>query len=106
MKSPATTVQGLWAKLLVAIHTNNKLWEEPVVDLDWDKQTVRSLIESLCVVAGIEVPREESAGAAWMESRPIPQLRRAASGDSTTRVASSRLPPPCDLRHSRVAAIV
>lgn len=39
-----------------------------MVDLDWDEQTVRSLIESLGVVAGIEVPREELAGAAWMES--------------------------------------
>ena len=55
------------------------------------KPAILRIIESLCVVAGIEVPREELAGAAWMESRPIPQLRRAASGDSTTRVASSRL---------------
>ena len=39
-----------------------------MVDLDWDEQTVRSLIESLGVVAGIEVPREELAGAAWMKS--------------------------------------
>ena len=30
VKLPATTFEGLRAKLHVAIHTNNKLWEEPM----------------------------------------------------------------------------
>ena len=58
---PATTIEGVRAKLHVVIRANSKLWDASDRDLDWDKQTVRSLMEALCVVAGVEVPREELA---------------------------------------------
>ena len=55
---PASTMEGLRVKLIVAISTNGELWDVPSRDLDWNKLTIRSLLESLCVVTGVEVPSE------------------------------------------------
>jgi hypothetical protein len=62
VKLPAKTIEGVRAKLHVAIRENSKLWETSDCDLDWHEQAVRSLMEALCVVVGGEVPREELTG--------------------------------------------
>lgn len=56
--TPCHTVAGLRAKALVALDISDKLWRETKRDLDWDKEVIRALIESVCVVTGLEIPAE------------------------------------------------
>jgi hypothetical protein len=42
----------------------SQLWDEPMSDLDWDKQLVRELIEGLCAAAAVRLPFDECAHAA------------------------------------------
>jgi predicted ATP-grasp superfamily ATP-dependent carboligase len=58
MNTPAHTLAGLRAKALHAVHACVHLWDEPSVDLDWDKEAARSLIEAACALTGLPVPVE------------------------------------------------
>lgn len=60
MNTPAHTVAGLRAKALIAIEAAGELWETRRIDLDWDKEVIRELIESVCAVAGVPVPVEQT----------------------------------------------
>ena len=58
-KTPATDLEGLKAKTLVAVEERPELWRQTVRDLDWHLQVIRSLIEAACVVTGLPVPQEQ-----------------------------------------------
>jgi hypothetical protein len=60
MAKPGHSLAGLRAKVILAVHVNPDLWDEPFDDLDWDKRTIRSLIEAACSVSGLDVPQEKS----------------------------------------------
>jgi len=62
MRIPARTAAGLRAKTILAMHTCRYLWSEPQDDLDWDQKGMRSLIEAVCTVMGLEVPAEKLEG--------------------------------------------
>jgi hypothetical protein len=53
MATPARSLAGLRAKAILAVRINADLWEEPFDDLDWDKKTIRSLIEAVCKLSGL-----------------------------------------------------
>ena len=38
MEIPAHSIAGLRAKVMVAAHTNDRLWRGPFYELDWDKK--------------------------------------------------------------------
>lgn len=105
VKSPATTVQGLRAKLLVAIHANNKPWEERWLILIG--MSKRFAVSSSPLAWS---PASKCHAKSWRVLRGWSHDRYRDSdvprAGIATRGAISRLPPPCDLRHSRVAAIV
>jgi len=50
--TPAQTVVGLGVKARHAAHVISEYWAEPLEKADWDRRTVRLLIEAVCVVAG------------------------------------------------------
>jgi hypothetical protein len=54
MATPAHTVAGLRAKAMVAIHGAPEFWDKPYDDADWDHLTVRSLIEAVCALTGLD----------------------------------------------------
>lgn len=66
-RTPATSLAGLRVKTAAAIEANDDLWDEPLADLDYDKEAMRSLIEAACTITGIPVPQEE-----WEEIEEAP----------------------------------
>jgi hypothetical protein len=54
MMTPADTLVGLGVKARHAAYVLSEYWEEPVDRNDWDRRTVRLLIEAVCHVAGID----------------------------------------------------
>jgi hypothetical protein len=60
MEATARTVAGLRVNAMVAVRCAHHLWEKPFDDLDYDQKTIRSLIEAVCVVTGLDTPAERS----------------------------------------------
>jgi hypothetical protein len=61
METPARTVAGLRVKAMLTVSVATRLWEKPFRDLDYDQQAMRSLIEAVCAVAGLDLPPENLA---------------------------------------------
>lgn len=55
------TLAGLRTKAIDAVQGTQQLWKSPHDDLDWDEQALRSLIEAVCVLSRLDVPKENLA---------------------------------------------
>lgn len=54
--APAHTLAGMAVKArAAATFALSHLWDEPEVDLDWDKSVMRRLIEDICGAAGVSL---------------------------------------------------
>jgi hypothetical protein len=58
--TPARTLTGLAIKALATTFAVPECWEQPEKDLDYPDQLVRDLIESVCAVAGVDLPRSKA----------------------------------------------
>jgi hypothetical protein len=54
------SVAGLRAKAIDALSLTGQLWDEPCRDLDWGQHALRSLLEGVCALTGLDVPVEAS----------------------------------------------
>ena len=56
--APARTVAGLAVKARATASDACMMlwWDEPQMDLDWDKKMLRWLIEAVCLAAGVDLP--------------------------------------------------
>lgn len=75
LSTPAATLAGLRVKVHVTIKFSD-LWCESRSNLDWDQQHVRSLLENLCNLTGVPVPKENAndapdTGASQFESAAL-----------------------------------
>jgi hypothetical protein len=56
--TPAQTIAGLRAKAIDAIFLSWQLWEKSTPDLDWEQRALRSLLEAVCTLTGLDIPEE------------------------------------------------
>jgi hypothetical protein len=62
--TPALTTAGLRAKAIDAVFLSRQLWEKSARDLDWDQSALRSLLEAVCTLTGLDIPEEAVEGVA------------------------------------------
>jgi hypothetical protein len=61
--TPARTLAGVAVKARAAASIIGECWQKPQDELDWQETVLRDLIESVCALAGVDLPR-------LAESRP------------------------------------
>ena len=57
MTTPARTISGLGVKARHAAYVLSEYWDVPIDRIDWDARAVRLLIEAVCNVARVRLPR-------------------------------------------------
>jgi hypothetical protein len=57
-ETPVQTIAGLRAKAIDAVYLSWQLWEKSARDLDWDQRALRSLLEAVCTLTGLDIPEE------------------------------------------------
>jgi hypothetical protein len=55
--TPARTLAGVAVKARAAAYTIEECWRKPQDELDWQETVLRDLIEGVCALAGVDLPR-------------------------------------------------
>jgi hypothetical protein len=56
MQTRARTIAGLGVKARHTAYVMSHYWEEPIDQIDWERQAIRQLIEAVCEFARTPLP--------------------------------------------------